>query len=332
MDCFDNIIGIHNLCTPVTPTSGFYIQDLRGINLSVANAAIDNETMSGITLIEEKITFSQNAILAHLRTHLADKLKINSIIQNDTVGFFKDNMVSVPLEASKLKGIRLSLNQYPYLEFSPTKIWLKLSQAITTDIFIYDLMTGELLDTLPITTVANTPTAIVINKSYFSQKQKLHLFICIDSSVSNTFQTSVNKTSCSSCNGSYSNRYISFSGGEIGSADQKIYSNITSSSGTNGLSLEYSLNCSLEPFLCNMGNQIAWPLLHKVGSEIMKELTASRRLNSIINIDKGLNEILQKEYEEEYMASMSALLNNMKVPNDICFNCNSRVRKAVAIP
>jgi hypothetical protein len=81
-----------------------------------------------------------------------------------------------------------------------------------------------------------------------------------------------------------------------------------------------------------MGNQIAWPLLHKVGSELMKELAASRRLNSIINIDKGTNELLQKEYEDEYMASMSALLNNMKVPNDICFNCNSKVRKAVAIP
>jgi hypothetical protein len=332
MNCFDNIIGIHNLCTPVTPTSGFYIQDLRGINLSVANAAIDNETMSGVKLIQEKITFSQNAILAHLRTHLADKLKINSIIQNDTVGFYKDNLVSVASEASKLKGIRVCLNQYPYLEFSPVKIYLKLSTAVTTNILIYDLMTGELLDTEPITTVANTPTAIIINKSYFSQKQRLHLFICIDSSVSNTYETSINKTSCSSCNGSYSNKYISFSGGEIGSADQKIFSNITSSSGTNGLSIEYSLNCSLEPFLCNMGNQIAWPLLHKVGSEIMKELTASRRLNSIINIDKGLNEILQKEYEEEYMASMSALLNNMKVPNDICFNCNSRVRKAVAIP
>jgi hypothetical protein len=332
MNCFDNIIGIHNLCTPVTPTSGFYIQDLRGINLSVANAAIDNETMSGVKLIQEKITFSQNAILAHLRTHLADKLKINSIIQNDTVGFYKDNLVSVASEASKLKGIRVCLNQYPYLEFSPVKIYLKLSQVVTTDVLIYDLMTGELLDTLPITTVANTPTAIIINKSYFSQKQRLHLFICIDSSVSNTYETSVNKTSCSSCNGSYSNKYISFSGGEIGSADQKIFSNITSSSGTNGLSIEYSLNCSLEPFLCNMGNQIAWPLLHKVGSELMKELTASRRLNSIINIDKGTNELLQKEYEDEYMASMSALLNNMKVPNDICFNCNSKVRKAVAIP
>lgn len=332
MNCFDNIIGIHSSCPSEAPSSGFYIQDLRGITLSVANAATDNETMSGVKLIQEKITFSQNAILAHLRTHLADKLQINSIVQNDTVGFYKDNLRVVSSEASKLKGIRVSLNQYPYLEFSPVKIYLKLSTVVTTDIFIYDLMTGELLDTLPITTVANTPTAIVINKSYFSQKQKLHLFICYNSSVSNTYETSVNKTSCSSCNGSYSNRYISFSGGEIGVSDQKIFSNITSSTGTSGLSIEYSLNCSLEPFLCNMGNQIAWSLLHKVGSELMKELTASRRLNSIINIDKGLNEVLQKEYEDEYMASMSALLNNMKVPNDICFNCNSKVRKAVAIP
>ncbi len=334
MNCFDNIIGIHNLCTPVTPSSGFYIQDLRGINLSVANAATDNETMSGVKLIQEKITFSQNAILAHLRTQLADKLKINSIIQNDTIGFYRDNLTSVALESGKLKGIKVRCDQYPYLEFSPIKIYLKLAQSITTDIFIYDLTTDTLLDTIPITTVASVPTAVLINKSYFTNKQRLHLFIGIDSGVSNTFETNISRmSSCHSCNGGvYSNRYITFQGVQINKADQKIDINIQGNNGTNGLSIEYSLNCSLEPFLCNMGNQIAWPLLHKVGSELMKELTASRRLNSIINIDKGTNELLQKEYEEEYMASMSALLNNMKVPNDICFNCNSRVKKGYAIP
>ncbi len=334
MNCFDNIIGIHNLCTPVTPTSGFYIQDLRGINLSVANAATDNETMSGVKLIQEKITFSQNAILAHLRTHLADKLQINSIIQNDTVGYYRDNLTSIPLEVGKLKGIKVRCDQYPYLEFSPTKIYLKLAQSITTNIFVYDLTTDTLLDTIEITTVANVPTAVLVNKSYFTNKQRLHLFIGIDAGVSNTFETNTTRmSSCYSCNGGvYSNRYISFQGAMIDSSAQKLDINTVGNNGTNGLSIEYSLNCSLEPFLCNMGNQIAWSLLHKVGSELMKELTASRRLNSIINIDKGTNELLQKEYEEEYMASMSALLNNMKVPNDICFNCNSKIRKAVAIP
>jgi hypothetical protein len=333
MNCFDNLIGIHRSCNEETPSSGLYIQDLSGITLSVANAGIGNETISGIKLIQDKISFAQNAILATLRMQLANKIRVNSIINNDTVGFYKENLTVVNLEAGKLKGIVVKANQYPYLEFYLSTIYLKLASAETTSVYVYDLMTNTLLDTIAVTTVARTPVAVTVNKAYQTKKQKLHLFICVDSSVANTYETNMGTQNCSSCaSGGYSNRYISFSSGQIETADQKIDSNITSNTGTNGLSINYSLNCSLEPFLCNMGNQIAWSLLHKVGAEIMDELIASRRLNSIVTIDKATNELLRERYHNEYMASMSALLANIKLPNDICFNCNSKIRKAIAIP
>jgi hypothetical protein len=333
MNCFDNLIGIHRSCNEVTPSSGLYIQDLSGITLSVANAGISNETISGIKLIEDKITFAQNAILAALRMQLANKIRVNSIINNDTVGFYKENLTVVNSEAGKLKGIVVKANQYPYLEFYLSTVYLKLASAVSTNVYVYDLMTNTLLDTIAVTSVARTPVAVTVNKAYQTKKQKLHLFICVDSSVANTYETNVGIQNCSSCaSGGYSNRYISFSSGQIGTADQKIDSNIISNTGTNGLSINYSLNCSLEPFICNMGNQIAWSLLHKVGAEIMDELIASRRLNSIVTIDKATNEALRDKYHNEYMASMSALLENIKLPNDICFNCNSKIRKTVAIP
>jgi hypothetical protein len=333
MNCLDNLIGIHRSCNEETPSSGLYIQDLSGITLSVANAGIGNETISGIKLIEDKITFSQNAILAALRMQLANKIRVNSIINNDTVGFYKENLTVVNLEADKLKGIVVKANQYPYLEFYLSTVYLKLASAVTTNVYVYDLMTNTLLDTIEVTTVARTPVAVTVNKAYQTKKQKLQLFICVDSSVANTYETNMGTQNCSNCaSGGYSNRYISFSSGQIGTADQKIDSNITSNTGTNGLSINYSLNCSLEPFLCNMGNQIAWSLLHKVGAEIMDELIASRRLNSIVTIDKTTNEALRERYNNEYMASMSALLANIQLPNDICFNCNSKIRKTVAIP
>lgn len=334
MDCFDNLIGIHRTCSEVTPSSGLYIQDLPGVNLSVANAATDNETMSGVKLIEEKIEFAQNAIAAQLRNQLADKLKINSIIQNDTLGYYYDNLRVISSEADKLKGIKIKTTQYPNLELFISKIYLKLDQSVTTNIYIYDLMNDNLLDTFEVTTVANVPTAVLVNKGYPTLKQQIQLFICIDSGVANTFETSLTPTgTCYSCNGgSYSNRYLQVTGGSIDSSAQKIDSNIAANTGTNGLSLDYSLNCSIEPFICNMGNQLAWPMLHKVGSELMKELIYSRRLNSIINIDKGTNQSLMEAFDAEYMASMSAILNNLKVPNDMCFQCNSRIKKAIAIP
>lgn len=333
MDCFDNLIGIHKACNEETPTSGLYIQDLPGITLSVANFATDEETISGLTMIQNRMTHAQNAIVSHVRNQLADKIRSNSVIQNDSIGYYKENLEIVTAESGKLKGIRVKITQYPYMEFFISRLWLKYASAITTKIYVYDLMTDTKLDEFDITTVAKTPIAVTVNKGYQTNKQKLDLFIGVDASEADTYKTELNKANCYSCtNGNYSNKYISFSGVSISDSGQIIDSNIESNTGTNGLSFEYSLNCSVEPFICNMASILAWPMLYKTGSEIMKELIASRRHNSVINIDRGTNESLRDEYEAEFLASMSGILNNMSLPNDVCFRCNSRIKKGVSIP
>lgn len=334
MNCLDNLIGINNQCTPTIPSSGLYIQNLPGITLSIANAATDNETSSGVKLLHDIISFSQNKILAQVRNHLASKIKIASVLENDTIGYYKNNLKSIPLEAGKYKGIRARIDRFPSLDFFISKIYLNLSASIDTNILVIDLMTGEILDTFPITTIANVPTAVIVNKSYLSNRQRTSLFIAIDSGVSNTFEATLGNTiDCYSClNDGFSNRYIYFSGSKLDQSDQKIDSNIKSNSGTSGLSIEYSLNCSAESFICSMAGQLAWPLLHDVGAELMRRLKYTERLNSIVIINGKNNEDLRAEFENEYMSSMSALLDNVKLPNDICFQCNSKVRKVTQIP
>lgn len=303
------------------------------MTLSIPNAAIDYDTMSGVKLIDEKISYVQEFMKAQLRNQIQNKININSIIENDTVGFYQDNLKIVPLEVGKLKGIKLRINNYPYLEFFLSRVYLKLKDAVTTKIFIYDLMSDTKLDEIEITTIAKIPTPLLVGKSYPTLKQNTELFICFDAGVSDTYETNISKSGCYSChNNSYTNRYIQFTGAAIDESAEKIDSNILSSSGTNGLSLEYSLNCSVEPFICNMGNFMAWSMLHKVGSEIMKEAIYGRRLNSIITIDRDKNIEMMNLYENEFMASWGAFLNNIQTPTDICFNCNSRIKKSVAIP
>lgn len=334
MNCLDNLIGIRKTCSATDPSSGLYINDLPFISLKVADAAVNEETISGVKLLEGIIAFSQNKMLAQIRNHLASKMLINIVIENDTVGYYKSNLTLINSEAEKYKGIKLRIDSYPSLDIFIGKIYLKLSQSITTNIYVIDLMDGIILDTLPITTVANVPTAIIVNKSYPTNRQRTSLFICIDSSISNTYETNLGSLKgCSSCSGGgYSNKYISFSGAQLDSALQKIDSNIQSNDGSNGISIEYSLSCSPESFICSMGNQLAWPLLHDVGAEVMRRLKFTTRLNSIVTIHGKDNEELRKEFEIEFMSTMSALLDNIKLPNDICFSCNSKIKKVTQIP
>lgn len=64
----------------------------------------------------------------------------------------------------------------------------------------------------------------------------------------------------------------------------------------------------------------------------MAEAVRSRRLHTLINVDKQDNQALYDAYNAEYAASMNAILTNLAVPDDWCFKCNPRVKKVLQIP
>lgn len=336
MSCLDNIIGIDKQCTADSPSSGFYIQDLPGLTVKLADRAADEETESGIALIEQKITFAKNQILQDVREFLAPHMKHNSVIENNTVGYYHDNLEAVAAEAGYRKGIQVKIDHYPYLEFYINSIKLQLSTSGAQTIYIYNLTTGKVLDTVSITTVADVPTEVFVQKAYKTDKQKLNLFIAIDGAIADTYKTSLSYgqlPGCTSCGGvGYKNNYVVFNNIKIANASSLIDSNKRSETYTSGLSINYSVNCSIENFVCNMSNLFAWSILHKAGAELMRELQYSRRLNSIILIDSKMNEKLRAEYDAEYARSMDRILDNISIPDDVCFKCKQRVKNVVRVP
>lgn len=335
MECLTDLVGIKNTCDAPVSKSGLWLQNLPGFSLKLADAAANEETVSGLTLIKEKYIYAQQAVIAQFRNNFIDKMRVNSLIENDTIGYYPQNQRPITLNNTVLKGVRIDIRNYAHLEIYISQVALFLKDGITTDVFIYDLMTGELLDTIPITIVAGQPTYVNVNKAYPNSKQRLSLFICYDAGISDTFDSSINglayRSTCSSCMG-YGNKYAFISGAKIDKSLQKISGNISSNNGSSGLSFTYSLNCNIDNLLCSIAGKFAWPLLHKWGAEIMAELQHSRRLNSIITIDRDKNIELRKEYEDEYYSSMRAIFDNIKMPKDICFSCNSSIKKVIAIP
>lgn len=331
MNCLDNIIGIRGCGLP-EPTSGLYIQDLAGMRLSIANAAVDNETISGVELIREKIKYAQNEILNEARNILKDKIRVNSLIESDVVGYYKKDLKGVPVDAGKLTGIKVKIEQNQNLELFISNIYLKVNHTGDVPVYIYDLNSGQLIDTIDVSCTPGVTGFSLVNKSFKTNRQRLSLFIGYDASIQG-YESSVSKPSgCGPCENYYNNRYVKFSSGKIDQASPKIDSNVKSGSGTAGLSFEYSVSCSLESFICSMAGLLAWPLLHKVGVEIMAEVINSKRLNSIVLLDKQQSKDLRSEYEEKYKSAMDGLFHNIKLPNDVCFSCNSRIKSVVSIP
>jgi len=335
MECFKSLIGIKAGCETVEPTSGLYINSLPGISIDNANDAIDNEYYSGLDLIRQKIDFAQLFVANAVRATIQDKLIIRSLVNAQTIGFYKENNQSIALQNNYLKGIKVKIDQYKYFSFNLNSIKLKIDYTGVIPIYVYDLVTGNLLDTFNADSVAGEYSTVICNKNYFVNNQKLQLLIAVDSSLGNSHATDLtgDGNSCGACNYSnYSNDFLTFTGAKIPSASAKISSNIENITGTNGISIDYSLNCAIEPFICQMGSLLSWSILHKAGAEIMKEMVYSKRLNSVILIDRADNKELMDIFEAEYMASLKSILENIVIPNDICFDCNRKLRVTTQVP
>lgn len=357
LDCFNNFIGINNVCTEQTPTSKLYLNQLTGMSIKIAEKAMAKEHSSVIDFLNEKIDFAIAETIDEVRQNAYPAMQVKSILDNNTVGFWKDNLKPIAAESGRYKGLRIKLDEYPYLVFNLSTISLQLDAAVTTSIKIFDLISGEQVgDDIPITTVANKPTQVVVNLQFPVKKQKLHLFVGYDAGVAGTFKTLIGnaRNDCLSCgqgdeNNYVFDQYISFHGSSIGINDPKIQSNFKGISGSGGMSLDFSLSCSLDEWICNSANLFARAMLFRAGAEIMLAAKENMdRLNSIMTVNKSSVQFWYSYYLERYMEILhgkrvgknndsnvrdkSGILQNLQFPDDICFKCSESSQIVTMLP
>lgn len=335
-NCFENIIGIKGQCGALSePTSGLYLNDLPFIDLKVADAVLTDED-SGVQFLTDKINYAVNAMQAELNTLLQPYYKRNSVLEENLLGQYIENMTALPSEAV-YKGIQVKIEQFQYLEFRVSRIALYSSNTTgNVTIKVFDLITGAELDSFPVAVVAGEVSYVEVNKNYFTDKQKLNLFFAYDASTVDSFETNLFRgRECSSCgtNSGFGTRHAFFNSASIGLVASKIQSNLDYTNNSAGLSIMYSISCSNKAWMCSMKDQLAYGVLHKAGVEILKEVVhGSRRVNSVTTIDKDSAAALMQDFEMIYKEAVQNVLHNVRFPNDICFRCDQRIRVVSRIP
>jgi len=334
-NCFSEIIGYKGNCATVTPSSGLYIEDI-GITSKECDYYINSEYRNGEALIADKIDFAATLVRKTIANHFASYINTKSLISSQTLGHYQDSLQLKNGATSTLGGISLTLhNSNSYFDIYVNSISLQLSTTQTTNVLVYNLITGELLDTIAISCVANKISTSYVNKTYSSNKRKLDLIFVYDTEglSSNTCQLAYD--GCGTCTGyTYSNNYLNVQPVYMTESDAKIRSSLTSASHTYGLSLNYSIQCSLENWLCDLSNIMALPILYKTGIEIMNyALYYSDRQNSDTNIDWERNKERLAMYQQSYSEALDASVKKINMPKyDVCFKCEEYLKSSIILP
>lgn len=333
--CFDNLIGIKSVCAGAAGSPDFYIEDI-GITAEEAGHYINSEYKNGSELITDKIRFATDIVKKTISNHFAEHIITKSLIDSQLLGEYQDSLNLKAGVASTLGGISLTLNNtQSYFNVFVNEISLQVDVTQDVNVFVYDLISGSLLDTIIVSCVANEISSKVVNKTYSSPKRKLDLIFVYDTEGINSNTTYLSNTGCTTCNGyRYTNYYISSAPVYLSENDVKIRSSLTNGTHTFGLSVNYSIQCSIENWLCEIANLMVMPILYKSGAEIMNyAVYYSKRQTSSVNIDAETNKERLAFYQTEFNNSLEATIKKINLPtNDQCFKCNEWVRSAIILP
>lgn len=327
LDCLSGLVVVKGCGS--NPASSF-IQQLPGISIPEIDVAINTDHVNAKAFLEQQIDSAIEYVIQDVNQNLSLKHDLKTFIENDSVGVWQEDKEIDAAEAGYLVGLRIKIDYTPYLKLFLNRIKLFVNNTGTVPVYIYDLIQGKLLDTINVDTVAGEVVVAEINKEYYTQKQRLHLFIGYESSFDSYKTNLSNADDCGNC--MYSNSYITFQTSKILTGAAKILDNIETNTRTAGISLTYSLSCSFEEYLCSIRNLLALPVKYKAGAMIMQQLKLSKRPNPLVTAYKGDNEAMEAFYEAEYSKQMKNIFKNMRMPKSICFECNPQTKSVVVLP
>ena len=336
--------GIPNGTSILTIDTDSQITLDKNVTITCIDSVVTIES-AGTYLFNNLLGLAKKQLKADVLSNYQGCLSINSVIENDVLGYYKDYDSSVVLASGAfLRGQQIIIDRYPYLEFYVHKVRLFFDTAITSNLWVYDLIEKRIIDTIAFTSVANQIVDIDVNKAYGTDGQRINLAFLYDGSLTGAYKTSSSKknTGCSSCG--FKNNFLYENGVQVAAGSQVIESNLQKKDECYGVSITYSLNCTIEPFLCSIRNLLQFPLLYLVAYWILKEAKHNSRINSYITISRKDHSVLADEYLQEYKMQMfgsfneagtkikQGLMDSAKLPSDICFNKKSRIKYRTVVP
>lgn len=325
MSCYSDIIKIRAVCGDTTDShSGYYLEDLPGFDRQILDAILATDDISSTTLGERLIELSWRSVEQDTLTLLAPKLKVGSIIRSGVLGQYQETSSTFTPVAGREYGIVIELWRDADLALLLQNLKLLLAANLVTTLHVYDLLTGQLLTSIPASATANE--TLILDSFYTLESSSLRraYFVSFEPTV-NAYKVTIDEGGC--C-GSGLKAYP----GYIDTASPKLYSNLKRTSYSPGLVIDYSVRCEYHSWLCRNAQSFALPAFYRLGVAIQDEILYNRiNVSSITGLDRDKATEQKAQHFSDYSISLKGVSSGMVIPDTVCFNCNNRTHTRVSI-
>lgn len=318
--CFENFIGIRGDCNEKrAPISGYYINDLEGITLQTAAKIANEEQITGIQLLKDKIEFAIKAVKDELTAKIESMglFRFNAELFDEQVGVFGDDYLPAVSFQRGLLIKSLQNERFGALIIKSVNIHTQYDESV-----LLTLTDGALIKTFDIQTIGGKSVNFPLN--YRVENNKVSLTMS-DVAVNNSDLTGAN---CNGCRGgrrasAYNDWFIAQG------IDNGVYS-----SSTFGLSVNIGVSCDDWALLCGLSHRIGSAVLYRAGIAVLQERIFTDRKN-FVTISKEDSVLLlnawTQEYEKKTEALSAQLPMMLKNYQSACFSCLGAKSKLIRL-
>ena len=302
MACFDNFITYRT--SGITPTSGLYVNNLYGVNLSKMNAIANTDHATGVAFITSKIAHAITLVSAELKRYVMPYFKLQSIVGHYLGGEFDDNLQYHTGVAAN-RGIRFDISETVLSKIVVNRVRLLFDSTGDFNVMVTD---GEAPPTAyAVTLAAKVEQDVEIN--YTANRNRIYIYM---NDVKLLPAEGSAKMNC--CGEGYDILGATgWDGANVSSNHYGIQANIT-------------VICSMDNLACLLKDQLGLPVLYRFGIEMANEALETDRFNYFTLVTRDDIKDLRESYMEDYKKVMEDIGRTIPVLlrklDDHCVECS----------
>jgi hypothetical protein len=330
-ECIGDTIALKGLCESRADCT-VYLNDVRGVTNQMLELLVSDDQPTASDVLASLIAEAAPAFVQLVKNSIGASKKEKTIISTINTARWRTPHTPIPVEADKLRGtiIRLEKSPYLYANIADVELYSDGSGAASENLFVYDLDTGELLDTFAFDNATVGFKSIRIGTKYFGIRK---ILVAYDASVTATLEIDQHgagyyENLCKSC--ACTATFATCA--EFDSTGPILYSARTDAINC-GMRIQYSIGCSIEPFICINREEFGHGFKYAVAMELFSEVEASSRINEATLTDSEERSRLFERAGTKLNIFMDNISKNVMPDCSICFPCaESLTREFYTIP
>jgi hypothetical protein len=350
ISCFDQLVGWRNSSKSPTcfddltaelqnSTSGFYVNAIEGIELSIIDEMISEDQVDLNTYLAN--VHQDSAIdLVHKFSQLQkEKLNTKSLLSNLNIGTRVLDIRRLVTDANdRFVGFEIRPYESNNVNIQATEIGIQLDTVQTLDIYFYSStqITPISVTNIDITT-ANTVNWFALSDviaSYNSQTQGSGAHYYIGYYESDLVGTAIfTELPCGSCSNSPKKKYgkyFALNPMEVSTnetyLDKSLFDteNIGYTTDTFGLHLKVNATCDVSDVLCTNKNLFASALQKSIAIRLFWDLYNSERINRMTVLNKSDARLNAERLELQLEEEMKTLNIDFTGVDAVCQGCRRK--------